>query len=88
MHTCHYSPEEEADKEFVCFEANAITCPWTMMIHSHDAVLADAAMVCSWRLKVFTFLAPSPSHEAFVGFFQSNHVFAYLWRLISIFVGK
>jgi len=90
MHASHDSPEEEAYEKFVCLEPNAISCPWTMMIHPHDAVLTNAAMVCSWRLEIITFLAPSPSEKAFVTLFQSNFVNTHNRRLhfISILVTK
>ena len=38
-------------------ESDAITDPGTVVIHLHDAFIADRAVVCPWWLQTLTFVA-------------------------------
>jgi len=56
----------------VVVEAHAVSNPGTMMVHLKDAFATQRAMMCSWRLNLVTFTAPSvndivlPGHRVLV----------------------
>jgi hypothetical protein len=44
--------EQEIPKEFMGVDTDAVTHPWTVMIHAHDTFVADRAVMTSGRLYV------------------------------------
>lgn len=46
-------------------QAHTRPYPRAMMIHSHDALAAKRAVMCSWWLDFFAFSAVSVLHELF-----------------------
>ena len=75
--TGHDRPEEEAKEVFVVFEADAVSCPRTMVVHPHDTLITDAAVVCSRRPHIFTFLTIPKMTKAFLIFIDLNRILSH-----------
>lgn len=56
-------PEEVAQEELVRSETDAVAHPRTVVIHTHDALTADAAVVCPRRLRHLALLTVSEVQE-------------------------
>ena len=66
MQTGHYCPESEANKVLVSHQTYTVASPWTMVIHSHDALFTDGTVMCSWWFEVIALLAYFPAYEAVI----------------------
>ena len=62
--TADHGMEEKHEEVFVIVHADAVTDPWAMMVHSHDATRAHGAMVCSWWPYRLAFHTVSPVDKA------------------------
>jgi hypothetical protein len=85
MCTGDHGPETKADEVLMVLQTDAVACPWTVMVHSHHTLLADAAVMGTGRLQVVALIAVPeiPERARSVG-----HVKSLLELLIWIILKK
>lgn len=59
----HNGPEAEANEVLVSPQAHAVASPGTVVVHAHNALLADAAVMAPWWLDVLALLAVPEADE-------------------------
>ena len=85
MQTGNNRPETEADKVLMVLESDAVTRPWTVMVHSHHTLLTNAAVMSPWRFKVVALVTMPKVSERSRGI---GHVKCFLELLVRIVFKK
>ena len=86
MKACHYCPKQETYEIFVVLKADAVSCPRTVMIHSHYTCPTYTAMMGSWRFNIVTFLTEAKSLKTFVICADINNIFHNIFTWLTFYI--